>query len=305
MIDIDSSSPAINGTNSQKMYKFSELFGRTIQGEGKKTGTRTIWIRWWGCNLNCNGFGQKFPDKPDTWDLPFKNIDIKNYSTIESLPVFSKGCDSSYSWAKKFSHLAHKDTAYNIALKLREFLPGGTFKHPKSGQYTDLAITGGEPMMSQSATIDVLENLERSGDMPESITIETNGTQTLRKDFIDYFKNFKGELFWSVSPKLYISGENWKTTIKPDVVSKYKDISDSGQLKYVCDNSDRVWDEVEQSTAEYRKVGINWPVWIMPVGSDLEGQDKIAAEVAEAAIDRGYNVATRVHVYLFGNVIGK
>ena len=43
----------------------------------------------------------------------------------------------------------------------------------------------------------------------------------------------------------------------------------------------------------------------MPVGADIEGQNKIAAKVTEAAVDRGYNVAARVHTYIFGNVVGK
>ena len=48
-----------------------------------------------------------------------------------------------------------------------------------------------------------------------------------------------------------------------------------------------------------------WPVWIMPVGADIEGQNKVAAMVTEGAVERGYNVAARVHTYIFGNVVGK
>ena len=46
------------------------------------------------------------------------------------------------------------------------------------------------------------------------------------------------------------------------------------------------------------------PVWIMPVGAREEEQSATAGEVARKAFQRGYNVAARVHVYLFGNAIG-
>ena len=47
-----------------------------------------------------------------------------------------------------------------------------------------------------------------------------------------------------------------------------------------------------------------WPIWVMPVGARSEEQEASAGAVAEMAFKRGYNVAARVHVYLFGNAIG-
>jgi hypothetical protein len=43
----------------------------------------------------------------------------------------------------------------------------------------------------------------------------------------------------------------------------------------------------------------------MPVGADIEGQNLVAAKVTEGAVERGYNVAARVHTYIFGNIIGR
>lgn len=275
--------------------------------EKKKTGTPTIWLRWFSCNFNCNGFGQKDPTNPDSWDLPYMNIDLSGVNTMEELPVFKTGCDSSYSWSKRYAHLVHQEPTDVIAKKLRDLLPGQTFKHPKSRQYTDLAFTGGEPMMQQSGTVGVMQALREQGDLPKSVTIETNGTQKIRRPFADEFFKFiddGNELFWSVSPKLFLSGELWDDAIKPEVVSEYNQLSNSGQLKYVCDGSDRAWDEVERATELFRNVGVEWPVWIMPVGARLEEQELTAADVAHGAIERGYNVAPRVHVYLFGNSIG-
>lgn len=302
-----------------KKYRYSEIFGRTFQGEGTYTGRQTVWLRVWGCNFNCSHFGLDVDDPnfdPTNVDIvpTLSELDFTQYKNVEDLPVFRIGCDSSYSWSQKFMHLAKQGTAEDIASEIRsqlinEFNPSGLFIHPKSKQPTHMAFTGGEPMMSQSCIVDVMSVFRiRDNDYPTMVTIETNGTQLPRQQFRDYFTNkgmFTGELFWSVSPKLYVSGEAWEDAIKPDVLVEYRKISNRGQLKYVCNGSQRCWDEIDRATAHYRKAGIGWDVWVMPVGARAEEQEIIQASVAEQAIDRGYSVAPRVHCWVFGNVVGK
>ena len=50
---------------TEKKYYYSEIF-HSIQGEGHYTGVPTAWIRFFLCNLQCNGFGQIDPTNPDT-----------------------------------------------------------------------------------------------------------------------------------------------------------------------------------------------------------------------------------------------
>ena len=50
---------------------YSEIF-RSIQGEGVYTGVPTVWLRMFGCNLECNGFGQDDPTDPDSYLLPYQ-----------------------------------------------------------------------------------------------------------------------------------------------------------------------------------------------------------------------------------------
>lgn len=298
-----------------KKYKYSEIFGRTIQGEGLYTGVPTIWVRFWGCNLSCDGFGQDDPCDKSSYKLDYQTIDVSSIKKMEDLPVFSRGCDSGYSWSKKFAHLARTDTVSDICDNLEAWLrtssnPHGKFLHPASGQWTHLAFTGGEPMLNQHAIVEIMQEFDRRGNAPKFITIETNGTQAARERFQSYFidefrKTTNRELFWSVSPKLYLSGESWRDTILPEVVSLYSKISDKGQLKYVSNGSERSWKEVSEATLAYRKHDVYWDVWIMPVGADIEGQNEVAAAITEGAVDRGYNVAARVHTYVFGNVVGK
>jgi hypothetical protein len=61
---------------------------------------------------------------------------------------------------------------------------------------------------------------------------------------------------------------------------------------------------MDEAIEKFRSAGCNWPVWIMPVGAREEEQTATAGDVAKLAFQRGYNVAARVHVYLFGNAIG-
>ena len=296
---------------SDKKYYYSEIF-YSIQGEGHYTGVPTAWIRFFLCNLQCNGFGQIDPTNPDSWELPFETYDVSQVKKVEDLPVWDKGCDSSYTWAKKYKHLMGQETPPVLAQKLVDILkndsnPDGLFLHPVSKQHQHLCITGGEPLMpqSQQATIGIYEELQRQGNLPGSMTFETNGTQKLRQPFIDWVNRIDTEIFFSCSPKLWtVAGEKREKAIKPEIVAEYRKLSDKGQLKFVVGPDDREWEEMEEVIKLFKAEGVDWPVWVMPTGAREEEQTAGAGKVAEKAFKRGYNVAARVHVYLFGNAIG-
>ena len=299
------------GKTVEKKFYYSEIF-HSIQGEGHYTGVPTAWIRFFLCNLQCNGFGQIDPTNPDTYDLPFENFDVSSVDKVEDLPVWDKGCDSSYTWAKKFKELMGQETPTVMANKIVDIMknesnPQGLFKHPVTGQSQHLCITGGEPLMvtGQTATIGIYEELERQGNLPGSMTFETNGTQKLRQPFIDWVNRIDTEIFFSCSPKLFtVSGEKREKAIKPEIVAEYRKLSSKGQLKFVVGPDDREWEEMEEVIKLFKAQGVDWPVWVMPTGAREEEQTAGAGKVAEKAFKRGYNVAARVHVYLFGNAIG-
>lgn len=311
---------------ADKKYTYSEIF-HSIQGEGHYTGVPTAWIRFFLCNLQCDGFGQKFPTKPETWELPYKDYDPKSVNRVEDLPVWSKGCDSSYTWSKKFKHLMGQATGAELAQKLVDIMknehnPEGWFRHPLSMQHNHLCITGGEPLMrhAQNAFIDIYKalidmpggpivgtNFYAPDNLPSSITWETNGTQPLSNEFKNVVDTplFKPEVFFSVSPKLWtVAGEKREKAIKPDTVREYYDISKNGQLKFVVGQTKEEWEELDEVVNMFRDAGVKYPVWIMPVGAREEEQHATAGDVARMAFERGYNVSGRMHVYLFGNAIG-
>ncbi len=305
---------------TNKLHTFSEIF-YSVQGEGMYTGVPTAWLRFFMCNLQCNGFGQKDPTDESTYELPYKDFDASSVKSIEEMPVWKFGCDSSYSWAAKFKHLQYKKTASEICDDIQnslknEYNPEGLFLHPYSNQEQHMCFTGGEPLMphAQAAVIDILREFKARDNMPLYVTFETNGTQTLTDEFINFFNTecWDTEVFFSVSPKLFtVSGEKAEKAIKPEVVYQYMNIDNAtGQIKPVVGGAAHQWEELDGVIEKFRECGVYWPVWVMPVGATEEGQageygsHASAGKVAEMAYKRGYNVSSRVHVYLWGNLIG-
>ena len=256
---------------------YSEIF-KSIQGEGHYTGVPTTWLRFFGCNLECNGFGQDDPTDPSTYKLPYQDFDIIEVKNVEDLPVWKYGCDSSYSWSKKFAKIQKNETEEEVALKLFNQM---------YDENTHIAFTGGEPLMkaAQKKTVNILEEMERLcrekfGKRFKYITWETNGTRPIETVFHNHLMSMGGEVeyFFSVSPKMFnTSGE--QDAVCPDIVKQYHDISEVGQLKFVCNGSDASWNEIEESIVKFRDAGVMYPIWIMPVGATEESQDDNAKEI--------------------------
>ena len=298
--------------------RYSEIFF-SFQGEAEMTGQPSVWLRFFGCNLNCSGFGQKTPTDPSTYELPYKDFDASLVTKVEDLPVWTKGCDSSYSWSAKFRHLAHVDTVEGVATKLELELahptnPQSLFTHPGTGQQTMLSFTGGEPMLQQKAMIAIMEELRDRQNFPHTINIETNATQPLSPELRTIFGVTKspGGLRWhfSMSPKLFtVSGE--QDAVKYDTIFDYATSASSSVLKFVCNGTPECWEELEMHATALRELFKKAfcpmpPIWIMPVGATKDEQEEQwVQDLNIEVMKRGYNVANRLQCFVFGNVIGR
>jgi 7-carboxy-7-deazaguanine synthase len=303
-----------------KTHRYSEIF-YSFQGEAEMAGKPSVWLRFFGCNLECNGFGQTEPTKPETHILPYKDFDVSTVERLEDLPVWNYGCDSSYSWSAKYKKLVHNETTEEIVDRLTNLMksadnPEGEFIHPVTNQDTQLAFTGGEPMLNQPAMIDIVREFIRRGNCPRTITVETNATKPLSADlkaFIEdeYAVGLGYRWHWAMSPKLHtVSGE--VDAVIPYRIFEYAQVMGStAVLKFVHNGSDDAWAEVtkyQYDIYEFFKSAEQHPpeMWIMPVGATKDAQElPSVGEISIEAMKRGYNVATRNHCYVFGNVIGK
>lgn len=288
--------------------KYSETF-YSAQGEGKYVGIPSLWMRFFLCNLQCDGFGQTDPTDPSTYELPYEKLDLTDITDVMQLPVFEKGCDSSYTWSKRYRHLITDRTVEQAVDELEALLPHGKFQHPSTKQWVHMVFTGGEPMLknTQPGMIAVLNEFERRDNMPNNVTVETNGTKPVTPELKEYLHTLapRPSWYWSVSPKLWsTAGEKASKAIQPDVVAEYSKLG-MGQLKYVVNGSEESWNEVAEHTQAFRDAGCDFPVWIMGIGGTLEGLKLTEADIADEAIQRGYNYTTRAHVHIYGNAIGK
>ena len=81
--------------------KIAELF-YSIQGEGRYMGVPSVFLRTFGCNFKCEGFGMP----RGQISIERNNIDADSITEYKNLPLVSTGCDSYASWDPRFKHLS-------------------------------------------------------------------------------------------------------------------------------------------------------------------------------------------------------
>lgn len=125
----------------------SEIFGPTIQGEGKTAGKSVIFLRLAGCNLACI-----WCDTPHTWNwfgTPFEHT--SKFNPKQEVTLLS--CDQA----------------------LQQILEIGQ-------QVKSLVISGGEPLLQQNKLIPLLSQLKAQD---WYIEVETNGTVVPESGFLN------------------------------------------------------------------------------------------------------------------------
>jgi organic radical activating enzyme len=161
-----------------------------------------------------------------------------------------------------------------------------------------LVITGGEPLLGwQRAYPALLNKLHERG--LRHITFETNGTQQLSREFKLYLNDWHGEITFSVSPKLSVSGEKREEAIRPEIVFDYESYGVT-YLKIVVEKI-ADFDELDQAVDEYRLANFAGPVFVMPVGGTKEEYEGNLTQVADEALLRGYWLSPRLHCSIWGN----
>jgi len=278
--------------------KVAELF-YSIQGEGRYMGVPSVFLRIFGCNFTCGGFGM--PKGEESKERDFIAAEVGKFFKYQDLPLVSTGCDSYASWDPRFKHLSPVLTTDSITDSIMDLLPHKEWKDEH------LVITGGEPLLGWQRAYPELLSHPKMLALKE-LTFETNGTQELSDDFAEYLHNEwvhnKGyfSLTFSVSPKLSVSGERWDEAIKPEIVAKYNEYGCT-YLKFVVASQDDA-DEAEQAVNEYRKAGFTGHVYLMPVGGVESVYHLNNRRVAEMAMKKGWRYSDRLQVPLFKNEWG-
>jgi len=276
--------------------KIAELF-YSIQGEGRYMGVPSVFLRTFGCNFRCAGFGM--PRGESSKEVEDIAEVVHMFNDYKELPLVSTGCDSYASWHPSFKELSPMLTSEAITDRIMEIIPHNEW------QDEHLVITGGEPLLGwQRAYPDLLNNPKMKA--LKEITFETNGTQKLTPEFKEYLRKWNSEvgkeLTFSVSAKLPCSGEKWEEAILPEVVCQYQEVGYT-YLKFVVATEQDISD-AENAVEEFREAGFRGHVYLMPVGGVESVYTLNAKNVALAAMARGWRYSDRLQVPLFKNEWG-
>ncbi|MCD8212944.1 MAG: 7-carboxy-7-deazaguanine synthase QueE [Campylobacter sp.] len=248
------------GENSKSLELVESFL--SIQGEGAYQGRLALFLRFFGCNLNCIGFDVKTPSK----------------KTGEILI----GCDSARAVFK--GHFEHKRYSNGEILSLVDSYCRGLKSKPI------IVITGGEPLIHHKNEnfINLVQNLlERNFD----VHFETNATIEIDSVKFPIYKKCK----FALGIKLAYSGIDKVKRINPKAIKAICENSKESFYKFVLSSPGK--NDLEQ-ILQVLKI-YDAPVWCMAMGANRAQLEQNSLDVANFAIKYGFNYSERIHVRLW------
>ena len=100
---------------------------------------------------------------------------------------------------------------------------------------------------------------------------------------------------WNVSPKLAGSGNALEARYRPAVLQALE-ATGAASFKFVVGDAA----ELDEVGGVVRECGLT-EVWVMPEGTDSATIIRRGQALADAVLDRGWNLTTRLHVLLWGD----
>ena len=244
----------------------------SIQGEGKFTGTPSLFFRFGGCNMKCEGFG-----------------------CVESAPdgTVVLGCDTVYAvnrehFSQNWIPITSTQELLNV-LDLYE-LPPST---KEDANAVDIVLTGGEPLIYASDEIFV-KFLEKLVELGHQITFETNGS--IAVDFKKY-PVYK-ECIFALSVKLSNSNEAFAKRVQGDVIYSIASNAAEAFFKFSIDAESitlGLEDEISEIIAHSPKT----KVYCMPLGGNKEEVEANTEPLIEFCKAKGYNFSDRLHIRIW------
>jgi len=244
-----------------------EIFGPTIQGEGRNAGHISYFIRFGGCNLRCPGFGCEYKVNGET----------------------KTGCDSWYSvdphFKKDWNYIDDYMEIVNELDKLNI---------SKYQQKPEIVITGGEPTINWKDT-EFQKLIAYYISRGHKITIETNASIN-----IDFTKEYQKEIMFSMSVKLSNSGEPEHKRLNFNNISNILENTKNSYFKFVVDRNT----DLNEIKDILTNVAYYSDVYLMPMGETRENIYKNAEYVANECIKSGFMYSTRTHIDIWDDKLG-
>jgi organic radical activating enzyme len=237
----------------------------SVQGEGKYTGHPSLFFRFGGCNLTCEGFG-----------------------CTEIAPCGSEitGCDTVYAVNRKaFGELWQEIEELQTLI----WIMNG-YRLPS---HVDVVLTGGEPLIYANEPVfaEFIEYLVSQG---HRVTFETNGT--IAPDFRRF--PFYKEATYALSVKLSNSGEPLEKRVKEDAIASIIANAKESFFKFTVDEPSlmsHIETEIDTIIASYPYT----PVYCMPLGGDKAHIEANCEAVIEFCKRRGFIYSDRLHIRIW------
>ena len=245
------------------LYLVEHFF--SIQGEGKYIGTPSVFFRFGGCNMRCEGFG---------------------CSEIADDGTKVIGCDTVYAVNKE--HFAKHWIPIESANTLLAVLD--LYELPLD---VDVVLTGGEPLIYANDPI-FIEFLQRLTDAGHQITFETNGSLDVNFERYPVYK----ECVFALSVKLSNSAEPFHKRVREDVIFSLSQNAKDAFFKFSIDAESidlGLEDEIE-SIIEHAP---HTKVYCMPVGANRADIEKNSEPLIEFCKAKGYNFSDRLHIRIW------
>ncbi|MER6441909.1 7-carboxy-7-deazaguanine synthase QueE [Streptomyces sp. NPDC001185] len=196
-------------------------------------------------------------------------------------------CDTPYTW--DWTGIGDTGVAYSARTELTTMASGELLERMLGFDVPLVVISGGEPLNQQRRLVPLVTGLLAAG---RRVEFETNGTVVPDPQLL-----LPGVRF-NVSPKLAHSGDPLRRRIVPKALRALAGL-DGTAFKFVC----RSPEDLEEVATVVDRWGTE-PVWIMPEGRTVgELRDHLSA-LADAVIERGWNLTQRLHIDIWGDKRG-
>jgi len=237
----------------------------SIQGEGRYVGVPSLFFRFGGCNMRCEGF-----------------------ECYETTPEGSRvrGCDTVYAVDKK--HFGMQWQRIEEAGELVAVMNG--YRLPDK---VDIVLTGGEPLIyaDNPVLIDFVTYLAGQG---HRVTFETNGAMPVNFTAHPVFAT----CVFALSVKLSNSGEPYERRVKPEVFIDIAQHAKESFFKFTVDAA-HLGSDFEREIDAITAYAPQLQVYCMPLGGSRKEIEANTEAVIEICKHKGYTYSDRLHIRIW------